>query len=87
MHYYTTNDPIRALQSRLSIVVTEEMTRRTKEARLELRRYMREVKKYSPEKNCQLEYDKLRVDGKTFIFREVQFTRLHLKLIIICVYN
>ena len=47
---------------------------------------MREVKKYSPEKNCRLEYDKLRVDGKTFIFREVLFrklntdTAIHLKL-------
>ena len=50
------------------------MTRRTKEARRELRRYMRELKKYSPEKKCQLEYDTLRVDGKTFIFREVRFT-------------
>ena len=66
------NLPLRALQSRLSVVVTEEVTRRTKEARLELRRYMRELKKYSPEKKCKLEYDTLRVDGKTFIFREVQ---------------
>ena len=38
---------------------------------------MREVKKYSPEKNCRLEYDKLRVDGKTFIFREVLFRKLN----------
>lgn len=38
---------------------------------------MREVKKYSPEKNCRLEYDKLRVDGKTFIFREVLGRKLN----------
>ena len=69
---FVNNLPSRALQSRLSVVVTEEVTRRTKEARLELRRYMRELKKYSPEKKCKLEYDTLRVDGKTFIFREVQ---------------
>ena len=35
---------------------------------------MRELRKFSPEKKCQLEYDRLRVDGKIFIFREVQFT-------------
>ena len=32
---------------------------------------MRDVKKHSPEKKCKLEYDKLIVDGKTFIFRKV----------------
>ena len=34
---------------------------------------MRDVKKYSPEKKCKLEYDKLDVEGKIFVFRKVLY--------------
>ena len=52
-----------------SIHVTEDMSRRVRESRQELRRFMREVRKHSPEKHCKIQYDKLLVDDKIFIFR------------------
>ena len=35
-----------------------------------LRKYMREVKRRSPEKSCFMEGDKLFVEGKIFVFNE-----------------
>ena len=48
--------------------MTEDLSKKTREARLELRKFMREVKRKSPEKNCFMEQDKLFIDGKIFIF-------------------
>ena len=33
-------------------------------------RFMRHVKKVNPEKRCFLQYDKLFIDGKVFMFNE-----------------
>ena len=33
-------------------------------------RFMRHVKKVNPEKRCFLQYDKLYIDGKVFMFNE-----------------
>ena len=49
--------------------IVEEISRRTRDARQELRKYMREVRKHSPEKKCKLGYDKLEVDNKIFVYR------------------
>ena len=50
--------------------VTEDMSKKTREARRELRRYLVKVKKGSPEKKCFLHYDKLYVDGRLFVFNQ-----------------
>lgn len=50
--------------------VTEDLSKKTREARLGLRKYMRELKRKSPEKNCFMEGDKLFVEGKIFVFNE-----------------
>lgn len=59
----------RAVGSKLSVTIVEEFSRKSREARQELRRFMREVRKHSPEKHCKIQYDKLLVDDKIFIFR------------------
>ena len=48
------------------------MSKKTREARLELRKFMREVKRKNPEKNCFMEQDKLFVDGKIYVFSETE---------------
>ena len=53
------------------ISVTEDFSRKTREARQELRRFLRLVKKSNPERRCLLQYDKLYIDGKLFIYSEV----------------
>ena len=60
---------IRAVGSRLSVSIVEEVSRKTKDARHELRKYLRDVKKNSPEKKCKMEYDRLLVEDKVFIYR------------------
>ena len=74
------------------VSVTEDLSKRTREARQEMRklvenilrlplvlesgnqcfypRFMRHVKKVNPEKRCFLQYDKLYIDGKVFMFNE-----------------
>ena len=37
---------------------------------LNIPRFMRHVKKVNPEKRCFLQYDKLYIDGKVFMFNE-----------------
>ena len=37
---------------------------------LYIQRFMRHVKKVNPEKRCFLQYDKLYIDGKVFMFNE-----------------
>ena len=53
------------------ISVTEDFSRKTREARQELRKFLRLVKKSNPERRCLLQYDKLYIDGKLFIYSEV----------------
>ena len=61
---------VRALGNRVALSVTEEFSKKTREARIELRKFVRQVKKNNPEKKCSLVYDKLFVDGKIFVFSE-----------------
>ena len=53
------------------ISVTEDFSRKTRESRQELRKFMRHVKKTNPEKRCHLQYDKLYIDGKIFLYNEM----------------
>ena len=53
-----------------TISVTEDLSKRTRESRQELRKFMRHVKRINPEKRCFMQYDKLFIDGKVFIYSE-----------------
>ena len=53
-----------------TISITEDLSKRTRVARQELRKFMRHVKKVNPEKRCLLQYDKLFIDGKLFAYSE-----------------
>ena len=57
-----------------TISVTEDLSKRTRESRQELRKFMRHVKRINPEKRCFLSYDKLYIDGKVFVFSEASGT-------------
>ena len=48
--------------------MTEDLSKKAREARLELRKYMREVKRKNPEKNCFIEQDKLYVEGTIYTY-------------------
>ena len=52
------------------ISVTEDFSKKTREVRQELRKFMRHVKRTNPEKRCHLQYDKLFIDGKIFLYNE-----------------
>ena len=84
--YVTCHVP-RALGSKLSVTIVEEFSRKSRDARQELRRYMREVRKNSPEKLCRIHYDKLLVDDKVFIFRRVFSKLIIICFVFICVYK
>ena len=56
---------------RSQVTVTEDLSKRTRESRQELRKFMRSIKKRNPERYCVLEYDKLFVDHKVFVWNEV----------------
>ena len=46
--------------------------RKVRESRQELRKYMREVKKNTPSVVCQLQYDKLYVNHRCYVWSDVQ---------------
>ena len=52
--------------------VTEDLSRKTREARQQLRKFMREMKRNSPEKKSFIEQDKLYVDGRVFQYNETE---------------
>ena len=54
------------------IHVTEDMNKKTRDSRAELRRFIRAVKRNNPGANCVLHYDKLYVDSKVFVYNDVQ---------------
>ena len=56
---------------RSSVTVTEDLSKRTRESRQELRKFMRNVKRTAPEKLCFLQYDRLFVDHKIFVWNEI----------------
>ena len=53
------------------IRVTEDLSKRTRESRQELRKFMRTVKKTNPERRCFLEYDRLYVDQKIYVWNDI----------------
>merc|ERR1712079_442693 len=55
-----------------NIHVTEDMNRKTRESRAELRRFMRNIKRANPSVSCVLQYDKLVVDHKIFVWNDIQ---------------
>ena len=59
------------VQRRSVISVTEDFSKKTRESRQELRKMMRQVKKNNPERRCFLQYDKLFIDGRIFMYSEV----------------
>ena len=52
--------------------VSEDLSRKSRVARLELTRFLRHLKRNSPEKNCFLDQDKLYVDGRVFSYSEIE---------------
>ena len=52
------------------ITITEDISKKIREARQELKKFLRIVKRNSPDKYCFLQYVKLFVDGKVFMFDE-----------------
>ena len=48
------------------------LARRVRESRLELRKFMRELKKNNPSAVCSLQYDKLYVNHKCYVWSDVQ---------------
>ena len=50
--------------------MTEDFSKKTREARQELRKFLRLVKRSNPERRCLLQYDKLYIDGKLFAYSE-----------------
>ena len=53
-----------------AISVTEDISKKTREARQELRRFMINIKRHSPEKKAFIEYDKLYVNGRVFVYSQ-----------------
>ncbi|XP_071745634.1 uncharacterized protein [Lepeophtheirus salmonis] len=51
-----------------NIYVTEDLSRKMREQRNELNKYMRTVRSRSPQKKCVLRQDKLYIDNDVFIF-------------------
>ena len=58
------------LVSLAPVSVAEDVTRRTKESRHHLRRFLRQVRRNSPEKVTRLEYDLAIVDGVEYRYNE-----------------
>ena len=52
------------------VSISEDVSRRTKESRQHLRRFLRLVRKNSPEKVTKLEYDVAFVDGVQYVYNE-----------------
>lgn len=53
-----------------NIYVTEDLSRKARENRHELSKYMREIRSKSPTKRCVLRYDKLYIDNTPYVFDE-----------------
>ena len=55
-----------------TIYVSEDLSRKTREHRNELFKYMRFVKRRAPNRKCVIRYDKLFVDNDCFVFDEAE---------------
>ena len=55
-----------------NIHISEDLSKRTRESRAELRKYMRKVKKLNPDATCFMQYDKLYINNKIYVFNDLQ---------------
>ena len=55
-----------------NIHIGEDMSKRIRESRSELRKYMRKIKKTNPDATCFMQYDKLYVNNKIYVFNDLQ---------------
>merc|ERR1711971_778917 len=55
--------------------IQEDVTRRAKDSRTELRRFTRELKLSDPEAVINMEYDKLKVNGKRYTWSDASPTK------------
>ena len=53
-----------------SIMITEDMSKKTREARHELQKYLVNLARSSPSKKVVIRYDKLYIDGAVYVFSE-----------------
>ena len=72
--YYKDREEIfqksKLLQTNCSILVTEDMSKKTREARYELQKFLVKLARSRPSKKAFIRYDKLYVDGSVFVFSE-----------------
>ena len=55
-----------------TIHISEDLSRRVRESRAELRKYMRRVKRQNPDAVCFVQHDKLYVNNKIYVFNDLQ---------------
>ncbi|XP_023320157.1 coiled-coil domain-containing protein 171 [Eurytemora carolleeae] len=55
-----------------SIHLGEDLSKRTRESRTELRKYMRKVKRGDPSAACFIQHDKLYVNNRIFVWNDLQ---------------
>ena len=55
-----------------NIHIGEDMSKRTRESRSELRKFMRKIKKSDPNATCFMQFDKLYINNKIYVFNDLQ---------------
>ena len=60
------------LSKNSNIHISEDLSKRTRETRAELRKFMRKVKKSNPDATCFMQSDKLYVNNKIYVFNDLQ---------------
>ena len=55
-----------------NIHISEDISKRTRETRAELRKFMRKIKKTNPDATCFMQSDKLYVNNKIYVFNDLQ---------------
>ena len=58
------------LKMSTTVHVTEDMSKKTREARQELRKFLVRVRKSNPEKRCFIQYDKLFINGRVYVYSQ-----------------
>ena len=60
------------LSKNTNIHISEDLSKRTRESRAELRKFLRKVKKSNPDATCFMQHDKLYVNNKIYVFNDLQ---------------
>jgi len=55
-----------------NIYVSEDLSRKTREHRNELQKYMRRIKTKAPQKKCVIRYDKLYIDNVPYVYDDLE---------------